>query len=174
MLIHGGLASTGTAFWTFSGARVKTTLLGSVGPWLFVLGIAIVVAALAALMQYVASRAEGKRRWPAIALALLVMPWELYGSPVAINYFLGALGAFMGPLFGILMVDYWLIRGERVAVAELYKLSGDYTYRSGINPRALGAFVLEMAFAPPLWVHAVVWIPVIIGLAILLLRPAKA
>ncbi len=78
----------------------------------------------------------------AAVLALLVMPWELYGSPVAINYFLGALGAFMGPLFGILMVDYWLIRRERVAVAELYKLSGDYTYRSGINPRALGAFVV--------------------------------
>jgi|SRR5678816_3019734 uncharacterized protein (DUF983 family) len=37
-----------------------------------------------------------------------------------------------------------------------------------------GAFVLEMAFEPPLWVHAVIWIPVIIGLAILLLRPAKA
>ena len=37
-----------------------------------------------------------------------------------------------------------------------------------------GAFVVEMTFEPPLWVHAVVWIPVIIGLAILLLRPAKA
>ena len=78
----------------------------------------------------------------AAVLALLVMPWKLYGSPVAINYFLGALGAFMGPLFGILMVDYWLIRRERVAVAELYKLHGDYTYRSGFNPRALVAFVV--------------------------------
>ena len=37
-----------------------------------------------------------------------------------------------------------------------------------------GAFVVEMAFQPPLWVHAVIWIPVIFGLAILLLRPAKA
>ena len=37
-----------------------------------------------------------------------------------------------------------------------------------------GGFVLEMAFEPPLWVQAVIWIPVIIGLAILLLRPVKA
>jgi uncharacterized protein (DUF983 family) len=37
-----------------------------------------------------------------------------------------------------------------------------------------GAFALEMAFQPPLWVHAVIWIPVIFALAIVLLRPAKA
>ena len=31
---------------------------------------------------------------------------------------------------------------RRVAVAELYKLNGDYTYRSGFNPRAVGAFAV--------------------------------
>ena len=36
------------------------------------------------------------------------------------------------------------------------------------------AYIVEMMFAPPLWVHAVIWIPVITGLSILLLRPAKA
>ena len=36
------------------------------------------------------------------------------------------------------------------------------------------AFVVEMTFEPPLWLHAAIWIPVITGLAILLLRPAKA
>jgi uncharacterized protein (DUF983 family) len=29
-------------------------------------------------------------------------------------------------------------------------------------------------FAPPLWVHLVLWIPAIVGGAILLLRPLKA
>ena len=37
-----------------------------------------------------------------------------------------------------------------------------------------GAFALEMTFEPPLWVHAVIWLPVICVLAIVLLRPAKA
>ncbi len=78
----------------------------------------------------------------AAGLALLVMPWNLYGSPIAINYFLGALGAFLGPLFGILMVDYWLIRRERVAIAELYKLNGDYACHKSFNMRAVGAFAV--------------------------------
>jgi uncharacterized protein (DUF983 family) len=37
----------------------------------------------------------------------------------------------------------------------------------------LAAFV-EITFAPPLWVHAVLWLPVTLGGAILLLRPLKA
>jgi len=36
------------------------------------------------------------------------------------------------------------------------------------------AILLEVLFAPPLWVHMVVWTPVILGGAILLLRPLKA
>lgn len=36
------------------------------------------------------------------------------------------------------------------------------------------AILLEVVVAPPLWVHAVLWTPVTIGGAILLLRPLKA
>jgi uncharacterized protein (DUF983 family) len=36
------------------------------------------------------------------------------------------------------------------------------------------ALALEVVFAPPLWLHAVVWIPVVIGASIALLRPVKA
>ncbi len=36
------------------------------------------------------------------------------------------------------------------------------------------AILVESAFAPPLWVHAVLWTPLVIGGAILLLRPLKA
>ena len=35
------------------------------------------------------------------------------------------------------------------------------------------AFWLEFTFMPPLWVHAVVWLPVILGLSLGLLRPLK-
>lgn len=44
-------------------------------------------------------------------LSLLVMPWNLYNSPVVINYFLGGLGAVLGPLFGIIIADYFLVSG---------------------------------------------------------------
>ena len=36
------------------------------------------------------------------------------------------------------------------------------------------ALMLESFVAPPIWVHLLVWPPVILGLAILLLRPMKA
>lgn len=38
----------------------------------------------------------------------------------------------------------------------------------------LAAIVVEVKFAPPLWVHLALWIPAIVGGAILLLRPLKA
>jgi uncharacterized protein (DUF983 family) len=38
----------------------------------------------------------------------------------------------------------------------------------------LAAIVVEVKFAPPLWLHLVLWIPAIVGGAVLLLRPLKA
>ena len=81
-------------------------------------------------------------------LALVVLPWKLYSSPVAVNYFLGSLGAFLGPLFAIIMVDYYLIRHERVDMVDLYREDGGrYHYKHGVNPRALIAFVPSAAVA---------------------------
>lgn len=35
------------------------------------------------------------------------------------------------------------------------------------------ALYVEFTFAPPLWVHALLWVPLILGLSIGLLRPLK-
>ena len=43
----------------------------------------------------------------------------------------------------------------------------------GLIVVALAAWV-ELRFAPPFWVHAVLWLPLILGGAILMLRPLKA
>jgi NCS1 family nucleobase:cation symporter-1 len=53
-------------------------------------------------------------------LGFVILPWNLYNSPLVIVYFLGGLGSFLGPLFGIVMADYWLIRKQRVNVPALY------------------------------------------------------
>jgi len=89
-------------------------------------------------------------------IGLVILPWNLYDSPVVINYFLGGLGALLGPLFGIIIVDYWLIRRGKINVPDLYTedVSADYQYRRGINPRAIAAFIpaalvaLVVAFTP--------------------------
>ncbi|GHG41914.1 MULTISPECIES: NCS1 family nucleobase:cation symporter-1 [Amycolatopsis] len=69
--------------------------------------------------------------------ALCVLPWKLYSSPAVVNYFLGGLGAFLGPLFGIMIVDYYLIRRGKVDVAQLFVDGGSYPR---VNPRALVTF----------------------------------
>jgi NCS1 family nucleobase:cation symporter-1 len=75
--------------------------------------------------------------------ALLSTPWNLYDSPQVIAYFLGGLGALLGPFFGIMAVDYFLFRRAQVSIPDLYDPSPDglYYYRNGVNRLAAIAFV---------------------------------
>lgn len=79
----------------------------------------------------------------AAVVSIVVMPWKIYANPVAVNYFLGGLGALLGPLFGIIFLDYFLIRRQKVDVDDLYRegTSSPYWYQGGVNPRALAAFI---------------------------------
>jgi NCS1 family nucleobase:cation symporter-1 len=63
-------------------------------------------------------------------IAVLILPWNLYNSPLVIVYFLSGLGALLGPLYGVIMVDYWLIRKGRINVPQLYSEdpNGAYYY----------------------------------------------
>ena len=87
---------------------------------------------------------------------MVILPWNLYNSPAVINYFLGGLGALLGPLFGIVMADYWLVRRSRIDVPALFTEApgAAYHYRNGVNMRAILALVptaaiaLVMAFVP--------------------------
>ncbi len=91
-------------------------------------------------------------------IGLVILPWNLYNNPAVIVYFLGGLGALLGPLFGVIIADYWLIRRSKINVPDLYTEApnGDYFYRNGVNPRAIGAFIpaaivsLIIAFIPAL------------------------
>lgn len=75
--------------------------------------------------------------------ALVVTPWNLFSNPTVVNYFLGGLGAFLGPLFGVIMVDYYWVKRGRVDVDELFdaRPGSRYYYRGGVNPKALWAFL---------------------------------
>lgn len=74
-------------------------------------------------------------------VAVLILPWNLYNSPLVIEYFLAGLGALLGPLYGIITADYWLLRRGKVNVPQLYTEAPEaaYHYRRGINPRAVAA-----------------------------------
>ncbi|MDT4874318.1 putative allantoin permease [compost metagenome] len=74
---------------------------------------------------------------------MLILPWNLYNSPLVIVYFLSGLGALLGPLYGVIMVDYWLVRKGQVNVPQLYSEdpNGAYYYSRGVNLRAVAAFI---------------------------------
>ncbi|HET7349080.1 MAG TPA: NCS1 family nucleobase:cation symporter-1 [Acidobacteriaceae bacterium] len=76
-------------------------------------------------------------------IGFAICPWLLYNNPVVIQYFLGGLGAVLGPVFGVIIADYWLLRRSRVNIPALYTEAkdADYHYRSGYNVRAISALV---------------------------------
>ena len=78
-----------------------------------------------------------------IALVLYPFaPWE--GSAAA---FVGAIGATMGPIFGVMMVDYYLIAKGRVNVPALYQENGEYRYSAGWNWAAIIAAIIGALFS---------------------------
>ncbi|MGO2640732.1 MAG: NCS1 family nucleobase:cation symporter-1 [Corynebacterium flavescens] len=77
-------------------------------------------------------------------LAIVVMPWHMYSSPIIINYFLGGVGALVGPLFGILIADFYLVKKSKFIVKDLYTSApqGAYHYSGGFNVPYIAAFLL--------------------------------
>ena len=52
----------------------------------------------------------------------------------------------LGPVAGVMIADYFLVRHAQLDVDDLYRRDGIYEYRNGINPRAvvaLGAGVVS-------------------------------
>jgi nucleobase:cation symporter-1, NCS1 family len=88
-------------------------------------------------------------------IGILMMPWKLY-SDAAAYIFTWLLGysSLMGALGGILIADYWVLRRQRLEVADLYRLQGAYTYRNGVNPRAVAAFALAVLPVVPGFLRA--------------------
>ncbi|KAA9002755.1 NCS1 family nucleobase:cation symporter-1 [Affinibrenneria salicis] len=93
--------------------------------------------------------------------SVLLTPWNLFQSPELIHYTLDVLGAFIGPLFGILLTDFYLIKRGRISTNDLFNATpqGEYWYRGGFNPKAVAALLpavaigLVISFIPAL--HAV-------------------
>jgi NCS1 family nucleobase:cation symporter-1 len=81
--------------------------------------------------------------------SVLLTPWNLYSSPEVIHYTLDTLGAFIGPLYGVLIADYYLVKKQRVVVDDLYTLrkDGSYHYTKGVNRTAVAATAVGAVLA---------------------------
>lgn len=74
-------------------------------------------------------------------LSILIQPWRLVSDPqIYIFAWLGFVGAILGPVAGIILADYWIVRKKHLVVGDLYARDGRYWFSSGWNWRAVVAF----------------------------------
>jgi NCS1 family nucleobase:cation symporter-1 len=86
-------------------------------------------------------------------IGVAIMPWKLTN-----NYVFGWLngyGALLGPIGGILVADYWLVRRRKLVVEDLYRRGGAYEYQGGWNPWAVVALVVGVLPNVPGFLHAI-------------------
>ncbi|WP_106418920.1 NCS1 family nucleobase:cation symporter-1 [Salinicola tamaricis] len=82
--------------------------------------------------------------------------WVAVISHIGIPGFVNALGAVIAPFYGIIVVDYYLVRRQRLDIQDMFSSdpNGAYHYVKGWNRRALIAFGLAALFS-----IASVWVP---------------
>ena len=86
-------------------------------------------------------------------VGILIMPWKLLASADAyiFNWLVGY-SALLGPIAGIMIVDYWLLRGKQLDVPDLYRVQGRY---AGVNWVAMWALVIGVAPSVPGFLRSV-------------------
>ena len=83
-----------------------------------------------------------------IALVLFPLhPWD--NAPSFVN----AIGSTMGPIFGVIVVDYYLIRRAQLNVPALYQENGEFRFQGGWNVRAFIAGGVGAVFSSILPVY---------------------
>ena len=73
-------------------------------------------------------------------IGIVMMPWKLVADPSGYIFtWLIAYSALLGPIGGVMIADYYVIRRKELNVAALYSSSGGYTYSNGISWVAITA-----------------------------------
>lgn len=87
--------------------------------------------------------------------------WVAVISDMGVAKFVDTLGAVLAPLYGIMIIDYYLIRKQRLRVQHLFSAKPDstYHYAKGWNLRALAAFGAAAVFSV-----STVWVPALADL----------
>ncbi|MBS0340073.1 MAG: cytosine permease [Proteobacteria bacterium] len=81
----------------------------------------------------------------AALIALVLYPFAPWEGGAA--KFVNAIGATMGPLLGVILVDFYLVAKGRIDVQGLYQVNGPYRYQGGWNVKALVAAGIGAVFS---------------------------
>lgn len=71
-------------------------------------------------------------------VGLLIMPWKFADN---INTILLMISCLLGPILGVMVTDYYVIRKKKIDVDDLYNINGKYKYFKNVNPAALIVFI---------------------------------
>ncbi|MBM1815133.1 NCS1 family nucleobase:cation symporter-1 [Pseudosulfitobacter pseudonitzschiae] len=81
--------------------------------------------------------------------------WTSFIANFGIGGFVNTLGATLAPIYGIMIVDYYMLRRQTLDVAGLYdEVGGPYRFGNGWNNPAVVAFAIAAVFSV-----ATVWMP---------------
>ncbi|MBC7689838.1 MAG: NCS1 family nucleobase:cation symporter-1 [Aquabacterium sp.] len=76
-------------------------------------------------------------------IGILIFPWKLIADPGGYIFtWLVGYSSLLGPIGGIMIVDYYFIRRQQLQLSELYKADGIYSFTNGVNASAIIALLL--------------------------------
>ncbi|MGA2624012.1 MAG: NCS1 family nucleobase:cation symporter-1 [Bacteroidota bacterium] len=76
-------------------------------------------------------------------IGILIQPWKLVADPSGYIFtWLVGYSALLGPIGGILICDYIVLRKTKLNPVHLYLHHGEYSYGRGFNPAAIIALIL--------------------------------
>jgi NCS1 family nucleobase:cation symporter-1 len=113
-----------------------------------------------------------------------MMPWKLLGnfSGYIFGWLVGYSG-LLGPIAGIMIADYFVLRRSTLNVDALYRADGEYAYTRGVNWNAIAALTAGIVvaliglFVPALrWLYDYAWFVgfFVAGILYLLLMKRKS
>lgn len=77
-------------------------------------------------------------------LGIVLCPWWIMPQVASALIFVSGL---LGPVLGVMIADYFVVRRKNLQLAELFKPRGAYSYTGGVNMVAVIALVLGIASA---------------------------
>lgn len=76
-------------------------------------------------------------------IGMMIFPWKLIADPSGyIFIWLVGYSSLLGPVGGIMIVDYYFIRKQTLVPDDLYDSKGMYSYTKGFNPSAISALII--------------------------------
>ena len=78
-------------------------------------------------------------------IGIVMMPWKLVADPSGYIFtWLIGYSALLGPIAGIMIADYFVLRRTQLDVAALYREDGEYRFTNGFSLAGIGALIVAV------------------------------